>query len=71
LTKTKNRYARKKPRACASDERITNVLHHHSHLLSRALMKTNDDESTYRMVDCMYLLCVFEVFLSAALGKKK
>lgn len=32
-------------------------------------MKTN--ESTYRMVDCVYLLCVFDVFLSAASGKEK
>ena len=32
-------------------------------------MKTN--ESTYRMVDCVYLLCVFDVFLFAASGKEK
>ena len=32
-------------------------------------MKTN--ESTYRMIDCVYLLCVFDVFLSAASGKEK
>ena len=32
-------------------------------------MKTN--ESTYRMVDCVYLLCVFDVFLFAALGERK
>ena len=32
-------------------------------------MKTN--ESTYRMVDCVYLLCVFDVFSFAALGERK
>ena len=32
-------------------------------------MKSN--ESTYRMVDCVYLLCVFAVFLVAALGERK
>ena len=32
-------------------------------------MKMN--ESTYRMVDCVYLLCVFDVFLFAASGKEK
>jgi len=32
-------------------------------------MKMN--ESTYRMVDCVYLLCVFDVFLFAALGERK
>ena len=32
-------------------------------------MKSN--ESTYLMVDCVYLLCVFDVFLFAALGERK